>query len=87
MPVAACKQYDPEWWFPISEKEALNDLTAVAVCWNCQVRQECLAWAQERGILYGTWGGYNQWERLRMLRTRGDQNEGHQDLAAQMAEV
>lgn len=72
MPVAKlpCERYDPEIWFPVSDKKELSEL-AVAYCYLCPIRLECLDRALTTNQLYGIWGGKTAAERQHMLR-RGE---------------
>lgn len=66
---AACRDTDPELFFPIgSVGLALEQVDAAkAVCARCPVRTECLDWALRVGEAYGVWGGTTPEER-RFLR-------------------
>lgn len=67
--VAACRDVDPEWFFPASEKGPDHDEQverAKHVCAGCPVRAECLVEALAR-IPYGIAGGLTEEER-RVLR-------------------
>ncbi len=53
---ALCREYPDVTWFPAST--VLSDYDAPkAVCNRCLVRSDCLAFALERKIDYGVWGG------------------------------
>jgi hypothetical protein len=55
---AACRHFDPEWWFdPQREDEA------VSVCSVCPVRHDCLLEAVERDERFGVWGGVPEQQR------------------------
>lgn len=59
--MALCTQTDPEMFFP--DKGACDTArTAVRVCKECPVRDECLDQALARNELFGIWGGmtFNQ---------------------------
>lgn len=61
---AACRNLDPERWFPISAHAATLDPGALDLCWSvCPVRTECLKDAVNSNHRFGTWGGYTEWER------------------------
>ncbi|QVQ50697.1 WhiB family transcriptional regulator [Spiractinospora alimapuensis] len=66
----ACRQYDPELFFPVSSTGIGGADTALAkaICRTCVVRQECLSWAVRAGESHGVWGGTTPEER-RYLRT------------------
>jgi WhiB family redox-sensing transcriptional regulator len=62
---AACREEDPELFFPlgVGPKAHLQTLRAKAVCARCPVREECLASATETGMNVGVWGGTSEEER------------------------
>ncbi|HLH57606.1 MAG TPA: WhiB family transcriptional regulator [Streptosporangiaceae bacterium] len=70
---AACRNADPDLFFPISTMgpglRRIND--AKRVCAGCPVREPCLNWAVESGEDSGVWGGTTGEERraLRYLRS------------------
>lgn len=64
---AVCQQTDPEAFFPGSGESSRR---AKAVCLNCPVTEECLAYALREDIPFGIWGGLSRGERRRMLRAR-----------------
>jgi WhiB family transcriptional regulator, redox-sensing transcriptional regulator len=67
--LAACRDYDPELFFPIG-KTGLGRAEvrqAKAVCAGCPVREQCLEFALGTGQEFGVWGGYDEDER-RVLR-------------------
>jgi WhiB family redox-sensing transcriptional regulator len=66
---AACRQTDPELFFPIGQAgpAAAEIQQAKAVCARCPVRQPCLAYALATRQEYGIWGGCDENER-RLLR-------------------
>jgi len=66
---AACRDEDPELFFPIGTSgPALEQVEqAKAVCRRCPVAAECLTWALGRPEEYGIWGGLTEGER-RALR-------------------
>ena len=43
-----------------------DDEPGKQVCRRCPISVECFDYAQSNGIEYGTWGGFNQHERLQM---------------------
>lgn len=61
---AACKDADPELFFPRTEVLA----EAEAICESCPVRMDCLVYAIENNIEHGTWGGYGVRARKRIKR-------------------
>lgn len=62
---AACRNHDPEIFFPIGETgPALQQLAdAKAVCATCPVRRPCLLAAFASGSDHGVWGGWSENER------------------------
>jgi WhiB family redox-sensing transcriptional regulator len=66
----ACRDEDPELFFPIGvqgdgESQARR---AVSVCNGCAVREECLRYALDNSQQHGVWGGLTEEERVAMLR-------------------
>jgi WhiB family transcriptional regulator, redox-sensing transcriptional regulator len=68
---AACRDEDPELFFPVSEMgpSARQVDQAKAVCARCPVRARCLTYALENGLDHGIYGGTTETER-RLLRRR-----------------
>lgn len=66
---AACRDTDPELFFPLSESgKSLDQVAeAKAICAGCPVRQPCLAFALRTGQAHGIWGGLTEEERRRDL--------------------
>ena len=67
---AACRDVDPELFFPTAESGPVRDAQVTAaktVCAGCPVRAECLAEALAR-IPYGIAGGLTEQERTRLRR-------------------
>ena len=66
---AACRQADPELFFPIGATGmAQADIQrAKAICASCPVRRPCLIYALATGQEFGIWGGRDENER-RLLR-------------------
>jgi WhiB family redox-sensing transcriptional regulator len=77
---AACRDEDPELFFPIgnSGPALLKIEEAKSVCRQCPVREQCLQWALETGQDAGIWGGLSEDERRatkrRASRARARQN-------------
>ena len=69
---AACRDEDPELFFPIGNTgPALIQIDeAKDVCQRCSVTDDCLTWALETGQDNGVWGGLSEDER-RALKRRG----------------
>jgi WhiB family redox-sensing transcriptional regulator len=68
---AACRDADPELFFPVGTAgpDVVAGLRALAICRRCDVRQQCLAWAIEQQVTYGIWGGLTEQQRERLART------------------
>ena len=68
---AACREEDPELFFPIGNRgPALVQIDqAKAVCKRCPARAECLLWALATNQESGVWGGLGEGE-LRAVRRR-----------------
>lgn len=69
---AACRDQDPELFFPISAKGpgAAQAAEAKAVCARCPVREPCLAYALATDQGAGIWGGLTEDERRSLRRRR-----------------
>jgi WhiB family redox-sensing transcriptional regulator len=69
---AACRDEDPELFFPIGTTgPALMQVEdAKAVCRRCDVAEACLNWALENGQDAGVWGGLSEDERRALKRRR-----------------
>jgi len=68
---AACRDFPTEMFFPVNDKDAEP---AKAVCWQCPVRRDCLAYALADPHLAGVWGATTEDERgarRRQLRQAG----------------
>jgi WhiB family redox-sensing transcriptional regulator len=70
---AACRDKDPELFFPVgtSGPAILQTARAKAVCWGCPVRSQCLTWALNSGQDAGVWGGKSEDERRELNRRDG----------------
>lgn len=62
---AACRNVDPETFFP---KREGNTAEAKKVCAACPVKSECAEYAIANRIAYGVWGGLSPKERHRLRR-------------------
>jgi WhiB family redox-sensing transcriptional regulator len=67
---AACREEDPELFFPVGTTgpALLQIEEAKAVCRRCPVMETCLQWALESGQEAGVWGGMSEDERRAMKR-------------------
>jgi WhiB family transcriptional regulator, redox-sensing transcriptional regulator len=68
--IAACREVDPELFFPIgnSGPALLQIEEAKQVCRRCTVLDECLRWAIDSGQDAGVWGGMSEDERRALKR-------------------
>jgi WhiB family redox-sensing transcriptional regulator len=60
--------YAPSHFERKPEKD-LREGIARALCRRCQVRQQCLDYSIDGEESHGIWGGFNELERKRLLRT------------------
>ncbi|HEY7594101.1 MAG TPA: WhiB family transcriptional regulator [Actinophytocola sp.] len=69
---AACRDEDPELFFPISDMGpgARQAAEAKAVCARCPVREQCLRYALDNGLDHGVFGGTTELERRKLTRSR-----------------
>ena len=69
---AACRDMDPEIWFPVGTSGPALALIAEAktVCQRCPVNSACLGWALASGQDDGVWGGMSEGERRAMRTAR-----------------
>ncbi|MEU9201633.1 WhiB family transcriptional regulator [Streptomyces sp. NPDC048332] len=67
---AACREDDPDLFFPIGSTgpALVQTEEAKAVCRGCPVRRECLRWALDNGQDAGVWGGLDETERRALKR-------------------
>ncbi|MET7495582.1 WhiB family transcriptional regulator [Streptomyces sp900116325] len=67
---AACRDEDPDLFFPIGSTgpALVQTEEAKAVCGGCAVRELCLEWAMEHGQDSGVWGGLGEAERRALKR-------------------
>lgn len=74
---AACKQEDPELFFPRGETgpSIVQIEDAKAVCRQCPVMDTCALWALETRQDAGVWGGLSEAERRRIHRRRAQHPE------------
>lgn len=64
---AACKDTDPDLFFPTSGA-GLTD--AKRICASCSCRKACLEYALQRNEKHGVWGGTSERERRILRRAR-----------------
>ena len=63
---AKCKGQPSNWWFAenlTTLEGKQGERRAKQVCMLCEVRVECLAYAEENGETLGVWGGLSPKER------------------------
>ena len=67
---AACRDADPELFFPDGNTRSARDQTKLAklICRGCPVTAICLSWALANGAEAGIWGGCTEDERRRLHR-------------------
>ena len=67
---AACRDEDPELFFPIGTTgpALLQVDDAKAVCRRCTVIDDCLSWSLETSQEAGVWGGLSEDERRALKR-------------------
>ncbi|MEE1740519.1 WhiB family transcriptional regulator [Streptomyces sp. BE147] len=67
---AACREEDPDLFFPIGSTgpALVQTAEAKAVCASCPVREPCLRWALDNGQDSGVWGGLGEDERRALKR-------------------
>jgi WhiB family transcriptional regulator, redox-sensing transcriptional regulator len=74
MDYAACKDLDPDLFFPSQSQVAAARnrhelLPAQRICQSCLYQYTCLNYAVEHGLDYGIWGGLLERERVRIRRS------------------
>jgi WhiB family transcriptional regulator, redox-sensing transcriptional regulator len=76
---AACRQVDPELFFPIGTTgPAIEQVSrAKGICQACAVREPCLGWAMRNQIAFGIWGGTTEEDR-QLLRRPFPQRVSHE---------
>jgi WhiB family transcriptional regulator, redox-sensing transcriptional regulator len=70
--LSACRDADPELFFPLSAwgPGQAQTASAKAVCASCQVRSDCLQFALRSGQEFGVWGGTSEDERRALRRAQ-----------------
>ena len=68
---AACRDVDPEMFFPVGTTGAALEQTAAAkaACATCPVQEQCLSFAVTTNQEYGVWGGLDEDERRDVRRS------------------
>lgn len=67
----ACAEHPTELWFPSGRGPSSDWDTPRAICDTCQVRADCLAYALERSIPHGMFGGLTPHERSKLTAEAG----------------
>jgi WhiB family redox-sensing transcriptional regulator len=82
---AACREEDPELFFPVgmTGPALLQAAEAKKVCRRCPVRTQCLDWALKTGQDAGVWGGMTEDERRDLSRDRARWTKRHGREAAE----
>lgn len=57
MDAAACRDENPEAWFPVAANDPAHE--ARAICRDCPVQVQCLNHALTAGETSGIWGGFD----------------------------
>jgi WhiB family transcriptional regulator, redox-sensing transcriptional regulator len=67
---AACRDTDPDLFFPIGTTgPAIEQIDAAkAVCGNCQAQESCLEFALATNQESGVWGGTSEEERRKLRK-------------------
>jgi WhiB family redox-sensing transcriptional regulator len=65
MVFSACRDADPDLFFPTTTEEMDH---ALALCAICPVRCDCLEYALDARERFGIWGGLTEKQRLSMAR-------------------
>ncbi|MBK1787010.1 WhiB family transcriptional regulator [Prauserella sp. ASG 168] len=67
---AACRDEDPELFFPVTDMGpgAQQTARATAICASCPVRAQCLQYALDGGLDFGIFGGTSERERRDLVR-------------------
>ena len=65
--LAACRNSDPDTFFPVGTTGAAIDMIdkATAICRSCSVQEECLLYALATNQEAGVWGGLPEDDRRR----------------------
>jgi WhiB family redox-sensing transcriptional regulator len=63
---SSCREAEPEIFFASTRAD---ERAATAVCNTCAVADQCLEFAIETRERFGVWGGTNERERRRMLKS------------------
>jgi WhiB family transcriptional regulator, redox-sensing transcriptional regulator len=80
---AACRNTDPELFFPIGTTgPALRQIQeAKRICRTCPARSQCLAFALDHGVTDGVWGGTTEDQRRAIRRLPTAMTIGQEDAS------
>lgn len=67
---AACRDADPELFFPHKVEDAVHYAGARLICAECTVTGPCLEYALSQHIIHGMWGMTTPTERRAIQRER-----------------
>jgi len=81
---AACRDEDPELFFPVGTTgPAIVQIQAAkTVCRRCSVQEACLAWSLSSGQEAGVWGGLDEDERRSLKRRTARERARESDRAS-----
>jgi WhiB family transcriptional regulator, redox-sensing transcriptional regulator len=68
----ACRDEDPDLFFPIGtgQADAAQTRRARSICHRCDVEAQCLRYALSNRVKHGIWGGHTEQERVTITRAR-----------------
>lgn len=86
---AACRDEDPELFFPVGNDgpALLQVAEAKTVCRRCPVAATCLTWALESGQDAGVWGGMSEDERRALTQGNRSRQSKRTEEAAPEREI
>jgi WhiB family transcriptional regulator, redox-sensing transcriptional regulator len=67
MDSALCKDEPRETFFPVN---SAGVIAAKKICDICVVKEECLEYAIDEGIVHGVWGGTSERQRRQIKKVR-----------------
>jgi WhiB family redox-sensing transcriptional regulator len=78
---AACREADPELFFPVAPvgPGAGEIAAAKELCATCGVRRQCLQYALATHQLHGVWGGLTEAERVIHVRREREREHRERD--------
>ena len=65
MVFGACREADPDMFFPTNKEQTQ---AALGICATCPVRHDCLEYALAARERFGVWGGKTEKQRKMLLR-------------------